>query len=603
MRQPITYNPVYAYLEDGIPIRSTGFFNHNAMYEINVPGSERIEVFKGPATALYGSDAIGGVVNVLTRPSSAGPTGQVFAEGGEFGYARTLVTASDTWGRHGVRGDLNLTHFDGWRDKTGQDRQSGTLRHDWALGEHQRLNTVFAASFIDSPGDGGSDVSLGELESGSTVNYTPIAFRSVEAVRLSTTWKREAGPMRTDITGYLRHNRLQLLPSWQLTYDPQVWDSQNHSIGLMARVRRNLKPGNTSLVGGLDLDWSPGSRVVDQVLPQQAANGAFVDYAIGERQYDYDVTFHGISPYVQASTTWGEQLHLSGGLRYDHLGYNYDDHLGELQSGAHRRPASTDVSFDHVSPNVGASFETSRGSVFASYRHGFRVPSEDQLFVQGSAINTVDLHPVRANSIEGGGRMGLGAARFEVSAYRMDIEDDILSFFNTVDFTSETSNAGRSRHWGLEAGAELGLGDLRLAAAYGYGRHRYLEWVTSTGSDYGGNEMESSPRHVVNAHATWAPSWLARASATVEWVRVGAYFTDPANQHTYGGHDVFSVTASIPVGRSFDVLGRVNNLGDAHYANTASFNPFVAPSQQERFTPGTPRSYFLGAQYSWFTEP
>jgi outer membrane cobalamin receptor len=61
IRQPLTTNPVYLYLEDGIPTRSTGFFNHNALYEINVPHAGGIEVTRGPGTALYGSDAIGGV--------------------------------------------------------------------------------------------------------------------------------------------------------------------------------------------------------------------------------------------------------------------------------------------------------------------------------------------------------------------------------------------------------------------------------------------------------------------------------------------------------------------------------------------------------------
>ncbi len=71
IRQPISTDPVYLYLEDGIPTRSTGFFNHNALYEVNLPQADRIEVLKGPATALYGSDAIGGVINVSTRAPSA----------------------------------------------------------------------------------------------------------------------------------------------------------------------------------------------------------------------------------------------------------------------------------------------------------------------------------------------------------------------------------------------------------------------------------------------------------------------------------------------------------------------------------------------------
>ena len=67
IRQPLTTSPVYLFLEDGIPTRSTGFFNHNALYEVNLPQAGGIEVSKGPGSALYGSDAIGGVVNVLTR--------------------------------------------------------------------------------------------------------------------------------------------------------------------------------------------------------------------------------------------------------------------------------------------------------------------------------------------------------------------------------------------------------------------------------------------------------------------------------------------------------------------------------------------------------
>ncbi|MBV9774682.1 MAG: carboxypeptidase-like regulatory domain-containing protein, partial [Gemmatimonadetes bacterium] len=54
IRQPMGTKPMYLFLEDGVPTRSTGFFNHNALYEVNVPQADRIEILKGPATALYG---------------------------------------------------------------------------------------------------------------------------------------------------------------------------------------------------------------------------------------------------------------------------------------------------------------------------------------------------------------------------------------------------------------------------------------------------------------------------------------------------------------------------------------------------------------------
>src|SRR5574343_337835 len=124
IRQPLTINPVYLYLEDGIPTRSTGFFNHNALYEVNLPMAGGIEVSKGPGSALYGSDAIGGVINVLTRKPPTGPEFEASLEAGSYGWARTMLSGGTTFGNHAYRADLNLTHTDGWRDATGYDRQS-----------------------------------------------------------------------------------------------------------------------------------------------------------------------------------------------------------------------------------------------------------------------------------------------------------------------------------------------------------------------------------------------------------------------------------------------------------------------------------------------
>ncbi|HTO74163.1 MAG TPA: TonB-dependent receptor [Gemmatimonadales bacterium] len=600
LRQPINYSPVYSYLEDGIPIRSTGFFNHNAMYEINMPGADRVEVMKGPGSALYGSDAIGGVVNSLTRPPSAASSIELFAEGGRFGYGRALASASNTWGNDGVRLDANITGFAGYRDSTEQHRQSGTVRWDHLMGGNSRLKTVVAFSRINSPGDGGSDLDQAAFEDAPTTNYTPIAFRQVRAVRWSTGFEKVGADSRISITPYARYNRLELLPSWQLTYDPEVWDIQNYSLGVIAQGRKDFTPMRSSLTGGVDVDWSPGSHVSDSITPVQNGN-FFTSYTRSARIYDYDVTFRGISPYLQFEMSPVERVRITAGLRYDHVGYSYDNHLGTVETGNHRRPASTSVNYDHLSPKIGATVAlSSTVSAFASYRHAFRAPSEDQLFRQGSAEETVNLQPVLANSYEIGVRGQLGTRLgFELSAYTMPMTNDILTFFNTNDFTSETSNAGKSNHKGIEVGATVGLtSHLRVETAYSYNVHKYVQWVTSTGVDYGGKEMESAPHHMANTRLVFN-RLRGTGSIAFEWQLVGKYYTDPANEHTYDGYNLFNLYGTVPVVAGFDLVGRVNNLANTGYAVTASFNPFVAPADQERFTPGQPRTFFLGAQYRW----
>ena len=61
----------FLYLEDGIPLRSPGFSNVNGLMESNIEISERTEVIRGPGSVLYGSNAVHGLVNVITEKENA----------------------------------------------------------------------------------------------------------------------------------------------------------------------------------------------------------------------------------------------------------------------------------------------------------------------------------------------------------------------------------------------------------------------------------------------------------------------------------------------------------------------------------------------------
>src|SRR5690606_24969908 len=170
IRQPQTTSPVYLYLEDGVPTRSTGFFNHNALYEINLPQADRLEVIKGPTTALYGSDAVGGIINVSTR--AAGPESAIdgAVEGGSYGWRRLLLSASGRTSADGIRADVNFTRSSGWRDATAYDRQTGSLRWDRELGRGS-LRTVASFSRIDQGTAGSSALDSADYRNNPTANY------------------------------------------------------------------------------------------------------------------------------------------------------------------------------------------------------------------------------------------------------------------------------------------------------------------------------------------------------------------------------------------------------------------------------------------------
>ncbi len=264
IRQPITTSPVYLYLEDGIPTRSTGFFNHNALYEINIPSAGGIEISKGPGTALYGSDAIGGVINVLTRTPPSQGEFTASGELGGHGWWRTLIGGGNAYDQGAWRADANLTHTDGWRDSTAYDRQSATLRWDQALGDGL-LKTVLGYSHVDQETGANAPLVRADYQNNPTLNYHAIAYRKVDALRLSAAWEQESGDTLVSITPYLRDNSMELLASFTLSFDPTVYTSQNRSFGVLAKWRRDFPSMRARLIAGLDLDISPGGREEDKL--------------------------------------------------------------------------------------------------------------------------------------------------------------------------------------------------------------------------------------------------------------------------------------------------------------------------------------------------
>lgn len=600
IRQPITTNAVYLYLEDGIPTRSTGFFNHNALYEINVPQSDRIEVLKGPGSALYGSDAIGGVINVETKPSPLKSEADISAEVGEFGWARLLVSGGNTIDDDGYRASLNATHTDGWRDSTEYDRQSATVRWDRMLESGASLKTVLSSSNIDQQTAGSSRLLADDYYNNPTLNYTPISYRKVSALRISTAYEKESSDTLFSITPYARSNSMDMLPNWSLSYDPVTYETKNNSIGLLVKYRQDYKPMKTRLVTGVDVDYSPGSRFEQQVSASKVGS-IYTSYTTGSTLYDYDATFSSLSPYAHLEFSPSDNWRVTTGLRYDYMSYNYDNKLTELTTGSHRRPADTNVDFDHLSPKLGATYQFSPNlNGFISYRQAFRAPSEGQLFRQGQAINTVNLKPIKVQSVELGLRSKSNKSHYNISLYSMMKKDDILTYRHP-DNTRETMNAGETLHQGIEVGLGTQLvDDVMLDVAASYAKHTYEVWQPRSTVIYSGNEMESAPRLIMNTRLNYKPMFLKGGKIEVEWVKLGEYWMDADNTNKYAGHDVFNLRFNYFSSKKVEWYMRLMNLADKRYATAAKYSAaaFGNPEKFE-YSPGMPRTAYIGMKYKF----
>jgi iron complex outermembrane receptor protein len=601
IRQPLTTNPVYLYLEDGVPTRSTGFFNHNALYEVNVPAAAGVEVTKGPGSVLYGSDAIGGVVNVVTRSALESPAWNLDIEGGQHGWARLLAGGNLRRGRQGLRVDLNLTRTDGWRDATGYNRQSGTLRWDRAGERGSTIKALVTVSRVDQQTAGSSALQEDDYLDIPTRNLTPISRRDVTALRASLDYTRVVGRTVWNVIPYARYDSMGLLANWTLTFDPTDYTTANRSYGVLARVQRDLG-SRAAFAAGLDVDLSPGYRNEHIIVPatELTPNGkrVFVSYTDGATVYDYDVTYASISPYAQIDWSLSPRLRVQTGVRLDASRYDYTDNLDTPATTRHQRPADATRRFARATPKLGVTYHVSDlVSVFASYRDAFRAPSEGQLFRQGTAQNTIDLAPVKASNVEGGVRLSKGLTwSADASVYRLAKRDDILSFRDPNTGATQAVNAGETDHLGVELSATGQVHRMvRVSSAWSYARHRYVDWIADpkAGTDYSGREMELAPRTIGNVMVTASPlEWL---HMSLEASYIGRYFMDAANSQQYDGHTLVNLRARVRVRPSLELHVRALNLADARYAESASYTL----ARGREFAPGAPRTVYLALSMDW----
>jgi iron complex outermembrane recepter protein len=616
IRQPFTTSPVYLYLEDGVPIRSTGFFNHNALYEIDIPASGGIEITKGPGTALYGSDAIGGIINVLTPTPPTSFEAYVSPDIGSFGWWRVIAGYGDANLSNAWRGDVNITHTDGWRDSTAYDRQGALARWDYTGNGGWVAKTTLAYSKVDQQTGANSPLIEDDYRHDPTKNYLPIAFRKVEAMRLTSAIEREFGGTLWSITPYVRDNSMDLLATFLLNSDPTIAYSSNKSAGFLAKYRQDFPDFmRARVIAGVDVDYSPGSRQEDRLNVNPTGSGAsrvFDSYTVGPRVYDYDVDFQGVSPYLHTEISPVEALRLTAGVRHDSLEYTFDNKFDPTPirvPGAfpgvrfYGQAEDTKKRFTHTTPKFGATYAlTQDWSLYGSYHQGFRVPSEAQLFRPSAAASaaaaqvltqsSLDLKPIRAEQWQGGVRGHVANVAFDAVVYRLDKRDDIVSFRDTATNFTQNVNAGHTRHEGVEIGASAEIvRHLLLDIAYSRARHTYVDWVTAQGN-FSGKDIESAPATLANVRLTWSP--LRGTNVTAEWVRIGSYWMDAANTTRYPGHDLVNVRGNWEINKRLALFGSITNAGDKRYADSASIS-----SSTPVFSPGLPRAYYAGATFRW----
>ncbi len=472
-------------LVDGVPVGDveSGLADWKRIRAADV---ERVEALRGPASALYGDTALGGLIQVFTRRESASaPTGEASLSGGSFGSAATDVNGRFTLrpGRLGVAATASTTQ--GFRDHGGAEEAGGDV--SFALpAAASRWTFAVSGSTRDreEPGPRTAD----ELDRNRFGSDPLFRFdrEQTHRGRISAAWRQESGafPSRALLYAAIRDTNLTRTLLIAAGVGDRIFRSvETGAVGGSFESERRLRlgSGRARATGGIDAALER-LETAYRAVGDGGDRGAEVARAYGRR--------NRLALFVSGAWEPIPRLRVTAGTRWDSI----RDDFGRAAGGASSHRA--------WSPRVGVNVRVGSGveppvSIFVQASRAFKAPTLDQLFdprpfpdFSGGTflISNALLRPQRATTVEAGVSRRDGRSSVELVAYRTAVADEIDFDITTFRY----ANIGRTLHRGVEVSASLfERSPVSPQLSYSWTRTEPLA------GENRGRQLKNVPRHLV----------------------------------------------------------------------------------------------------------
>ncbi len=585
----------FLFLEDGIPIRPAGFCNANQLFEINTEQARSIEVIRGPGNALYGSNALHGIINVLMPSPSARSLANFGMEIGanDFLRVRAELPASD---ESPFLAAFILADDGGFREESGYRQGKAHFKFETQLfgGDFVAALSLSdldqeTAGFI--PGqDAYKDPALNRQ------NLNPEAFRDADSQRLYGLWSRSVGGTTIDIRPYVRRSDMRFLQHF-LPGQP-LEENAHVSVGILSAA--GIRTAWGEIIAGIDLEWS--DVFLRETQFGETAGSDFLRETRPEgKHYDYDVTSIAIAPYLQSEIQISTRMLISAGLRAEFVQYRYNNRMlsGNTRDDGstcgfggclYTRPADRRDDFTNFAPKLAASFAIKENvHLYTAIARGFRAPQMTELYRLQNGQQVSDLDSEQIDSVEVGLRVSGDTIYVDTAAYAMKKSNSVIR-----DANGFSVNSARSRHAGVEATLNWQLhAKWRLRIDASYARHQYdFDLLAARGENFvAGRDVDTAPRWLGSAELLFDASDMLDLSA--QWTMIGDYYLDAENRFEYPGHSLLNLRGFLALSRQMGIGVRINNVSNAAIADRADF-----AFGNYRYFPGRGRELFVEFIYS-----
>lgn len=587
-------------ISDGIPASMPDGQGQAATF--NLDTAERIEVLRGPFSAIYGNHS-GGVIQLFSRDGQGPASVELNVTGGSYGTNKVDLNA---------QGEANGIGYvlDGSRFRTDGFRDHGAATREQAFGKITVKPTADSKLTIvaNSLHQGGTQDPLGAIwatferdpragEIDATDPQNPkrtLAERyntrkSIDHQQIGATYEQRFGDNRLRVMAYGGNRDVIQYQAFTKGFQAPA----THSGGVVD-FKRDFY--------GIDTNWTH----VNQLAGGKLSTTIGIDYGrskddrTGYENYIGDVfglkgrlrrdeqnVVSSLDPYIQAEWQSGPWM-LSAGVRHSKMKVAVDDHY--LGNGND----SGSLEFSHTTPVLGVLYQVNPNlNVYASAARGFEAPTLNELFYSGSGSGfNFKLKPATSTNLEAGFKARISNnTRVNAAVFQVHTDDELVVDASSGGRTSY-KNASKTVRQGVEVSLDSSL-------PYGFTTRWALTSLHAVydeafGAVAKGSRLPGVPSANLFAELAWKDN-LDRYGAAFETVASNKVYAEDSNQEKPApGYTVFNarVNAKQSLGNwRFKQFARLNNLFDKTYVGSV----IVGDSNKRYYEAAPGRNWLLGA--------
>ncbi|MBJ2266549.1 TonB-dependent receptor [Pseudomonas sp. MF6772] len=588
-------------IADGIPASTPDGQGQAATF--NLDTADRIEVLRGPAATLYGSNA-GGVIQMFSRNGEGPPRIGAETLVGSDGLNKHHLSAEGAVQGAGFVLDASRMDTDGYRDHSSARRDQTFAKLNLEPDDDSKLALIYSSLEQNGTQDPLGQTWAGYKADPRSVSSNALAYntrKSIDHQQVGMNYERYIGDATLQVNAYTgRRSVIQYLsipkgtPTNELGGGGVVqFDRKFYGGGVRWMQPIDSVPGELMIITGLDFDQSEDSR-----HGYKNYNGNTLGVKGELRRNEID-TARSLDPYIQAN--WAiDRWTLQAGVRHSTMELDVNDKFFSNGNG----DASGNKTYQKNTPSVSVMYAfTPDLHGYISAGKGFETPTQAELAYAPGDIEGFNfgLKPSESTQYEVGLKAQVNnSTRVNAAVFQITTEDELV-VNASKDGRTSYQNAGRTLRRGFELGIESQLSEQWSAnLAYTRLQATYDSNFSNSGKTVEkGNYLPGVPQTTLFAELNWKPrDWVS--TAVEGMYRSKIYVEDTNQKQAAPAYSVFNWRARFEQKVehwTFHQTLRLDNLLDRQYIGSV-----IVGDGNDRYYEAAPgRSWYAGAgaQYSF----